>query len=101
MLDDIREAARSGSYLVTEHLLKRLLERGIDLADLEWALSEQSEVIEDYPDHHISPCCLILCRGRTGKWYHVVSSGPPVVAWITVYEPDPGQWSEDLRRRLQ
>ncbi len=100
MLDEIREAARAGSYLVTDHLLRRLILRGIELGDVEWAIAQRSEVIEEYPEHHISPCCLILCQGRSGRWYHVVSSAAPAFAWITVYEPDPAQWTEDFRRRL-
>ncbi|HMO54988.1 MAG TPA: DUF4258 domain-containing protein [Tepidiformaceae bacterium] len=101
MLNLIRKSAAEKSYLVSAHMLERLLSRGLDIADVASALaSESSEVIEDYPQHHISPCCLVLCRGETGKWYHVVCSYPPNMTLITVYEPDTKEWSADLRRRI-
>lgn len=101
MLDVIRQAFRDGSYVITHHYLTRLLERGINLQDLGDGMRDGApEVIEDYPDHHISPCCLILCQGPSGTWYHLLASYGQVVHLITLYEPDPTEWSEDFRRRL-
>lgn len=101
LLDGIREAIRAKSYVISVHMLGRLLDRGIDLGDVAHGLvSDSTEVIEDYAAHHLGPCCLILCRGPSGRWYHVVCSHPPIVTMVTVYEPAPAQWTADFRRRL-
>ena len=101
MLERIQKAASEGSYLITAHLFSRLLRRGIDLNDVVAALlSETAECIEDYPDFYLGPCCLVLCRGGTGSWYHVVCSYSSDVALITVYVPVPARWSDDLKRRI-
>jgi hypothetical protein len=57
------------------------------------------EIIEDYPEHHYGPCCLILGYTRDGKALHLVCSCRSVVDIITVYEPDLSEWEPDLRTR--
>lgn len=74
--------------------------RDISVAELEQALSNRSEVIEDYPEDKYGPSCLILGFTSVGRPLHVQCSDParPLIKIITVYEPDAELWI-DLRIR--
>jgi hypothetical protein len=99
-LDRIRAAMASGEYLITWHLSRRLRERDIDLAGVRRALAfDMPEVIEDYPADPRGASSLVLCCDESGVWYHTVCGHEDVVRLITVYVPDPAQWSHGLRVR--
>ncbi len=68
--------------------------RGITVAELEQAISNRSEVIEDYPEDKYGPSGLILGFTADGRPLHVQCSYParPLVKIVTVYEPDPSLW---------
>ena len=86
---------------MTAHALDRALSRGLDIEDVgEGVRADAPEVIEDNPNDPRGASCLILCQGPSGTMYHILSTHPPEVWLITVYEPDHDRWSEDLRRRL-
>ena len=60
----------------------------------------KGELIEDYPRDPRSHSCLMLGFGDGRRAVHVVCSPKDeYLAIITAYLPDPGQWSEDFRRR--
>ena len=48
-LERLRGLYKSENYIVTQHCMKRITERGIALSELRRAIME-GEVIEDYPD---------------------------------------------------
>ncbi len=76
--------------------------RAIKLEDMAEGIRRGApEIIEDYPTDPRGPSCLMLCRGPSGIVYHVVVTHAPDVRLITVYRPDAGRWSGDLRRRIQ
>lgn len=82
------------------HAVQRLFERRITQADVQGALSA-GRVIEDYPTDYPLPSRLWL--GYAGKRpLHVVYAdtiqGERII--ITVYEPDPAQWSPDFTTRI-
>ena len=59
----------------------------------------RGEVIEDYPEDARGHSCLML-GVPAGRPVHVVCSPKAeYLAVITVYLPDPMQWSDDFRRR--
>ena len=69
--------------------------RNIGVAELEQAISNRSEVIEDYPEDKYGPSCLILGFTNGGRPLHIQCSYPtrPLVKIVTVYEPDLELWT--------
>lgn len=84
-----------------QYAIKRMFERGITEFDIDLALSN-GRVIEDYPNDYPLPSCLWL--GYIGsRPIHIVFSdnhsfGERII--ITVYEPNPTQWSEGFTTRV-
>lgn len=100
LLEDIREKILGRRYEFSRHAVDQTIIRGISVAELEDAVSSRSEIIEDYPDDKYWPSCLLLGFTKSGRPLHVQCSYPtrPLVKIVTVYEPDPGLWT-DLRIR--
>ena len=100
LLDDIRVKIAARQYEFSKHAVDQTIVRGINVAELEEAISSRSEVIEDYPDDKYGPSCLILGFTRGGRPLHIQCSYPsrPLIKIVTVYEPDPDLWI-DLRIR--
>ena len=100
LLDDIREKIARRQYEFSKHAVDQTIVRGINVAELEQALANDGEVIEDYPEDKYGPSCLILGFTSALRPLHVQCSHPtrPLVKIITVYEPDARLWI-DLRIR--
>lgn len=94
MLDDIREKFARRQYEFSKHAVDQSIIRDISVAELEQAVSNRSEVIEDYPEDKYGPSCLILGFTDVGRLIHVQCSYPtrPLIKVITLYEPDPDLW---------
>lgn len=97
-LEHIKEAVAEGKYRYTIHGAKQRIARRIRRREIEQAL-KGSEIIEDYPDHHYGPACLLLGKTTKGKNLHILCSLQEIVDIITVYEPDLVEWEEDLKTR--
>jgi hypothetical protein len=82
------------------HALRQMVARGVSTADVESVISG-GRVIIDYPDDTPFPSALLL--GQVGgQPLHVVLAKNPADAAcivVTVYHPDPTQWSPDFQRR--
>ncbi|MBI4580245.1 MAG: DUF4258 domain-containing protein [Planctomycetes bacterium] len=100
MLDGIREKILRRQYEFSKHAVDQSILRQISVAELEQAMSNRSEVIEDYPDDKYGPSCLILGFTTTGRPLHLQCSYPsrPLIKIVTLYEPDPALW-HNLRVR--
>jgi len=100
LLNDIREKIARRDYEFSKHAVDQSIIRDIGVAEVEEAISNRSEVIEDYPDDKYGPSCLILGFTFGGRPLHIQCSYPtrPLIKVITVYEPDPDLWS-NLRIR--
>jgi len=96
-LTDIRNKVKKGQYRFSDHAVKRMIERTISRQEVESAI-HNGEIIEEYPDDKYSPSCLIYGK-IDGREIHVQICLPPMVVIITVYEPDPKQWSNGKTRR--
>ena len=94
LLDNIRDKIARRRYEFSKHAVDQTIIRDITVAELEQALSNRSEVIEDYPEDKYWPSCLILGFTSAGRPLHVQCSYPtrPLVKIITVYEPDAELW---------
>lgn len=91
-IEEIRWAIMSKQYQVSEHAEDQMDIRNILQAEVEEAIAE-GEIIEEYPNHYLGSCCLILGRAQSGRYLHVVASLPPNCWIVTTYEPDPTKWS--------
>ena len=84
----------------TGHAVQRMFERRIQ-KDQILDLLKSGEVIADYPNDVPLPSSLIL--GFLGnRPVHIVVAFDAVTKTchiVTVYEPDPGQWTDDFRMR--
>jgi Domain of unknown function (DUF4258) len=94
----IAQAVAQGRYRYTVHGVRQLIALGLGRAEIE-EIIRSGEIVEEYPQHHYGPCCLILGHTSVGKALHVVCSCRTVVDIITVYEPDASEWESDLRTR--
>ena len=93
-LDEMRRLCAGEMIVVSQHCMKRIIERGIELAQVKRAILD-GEVIEDYPDDFPYPSALILGHGL-----HVVAGVGDGRLWlITAYRPNPAQWDNDLKTR--
>ena len=97
-LAHIRQAFATRNYRYTIHAEQQRISRGILGDEIEDAAASAS-LVEDYPQHHYGPCCLILGHTTSGKALHLVCSLRVTVDIVTIYEPDPLQWEPDLKTR--
>ena len=81
------------------YVLKRMIERGISVAEVREVL-ESGELIEDYQGD-VPPRCLLLGWNRE-RPIHVVAEDDLVASEttvVTVYEPDLKRWNAGFRER--
>ena len=85
-----------------QHAIKRMFERGITEVDVNSVLSN-GRVIEDYPNDYPLPSCLWLGYIGNRPVHIVFADNHPrnerII--ITVYEPNPAQWSTDFTTRVK
>ena len=105
MNDIVKIAAKivNRHYEFSKHAVDQSIIRGISVAELEEALTENAVVIEDYPNDKYGPSCLIVGYTAKGRPLHIQCSYPsrPVVKIITLYQPDPALWINFRIRRTQ
>ncbi|CAN2041242.1 DUF4258 domain-containing protein [Candidatus Magnetomoraceae bacterium gMMP-15] len=98
-IKSIRTKIIKGEYRLSEHAVKRMIQRGINREDIKNVILT-GDVIEQYPKDKYSPSCLIYGKTRSDRELHVLVSFPPKVIIITIYEPDPKEWINGRIRRL-
>jgi uncharacterized protein DUF4258 len=101
ILVDIKAAVAAGNYQITLHGAHSMADDGVTEAEL-LAATAVGDLIEDYPTAWPCPACLILGYGAAAKPLHAVWAFEPALAraiLVTVYRPDPAQWSPDFRVR--
>jgi hypothetical protein len=96
--DKLKQAFKDKTYVLTAHASDRAARRRIRSAEIEQAIAS-GEVIEDYPDDKYGPSCLILGYTEAKRPLHIQVSYPTQIKVITVYEPSPDDWEEDLKTR--
>lgn len=100
-LESIRDKVRQRRYEFSKHAVDQSVLRGIEVKEVEQALLDRSEVIENYPDDERGPSCLVLGFTDSGRALHIQVSHPfrPMLRVITLYEPNPDLWVDFKHRR--
>ena len=99
-IHDLRMLCNDDAVRWTDHILKRLMQRGITQDDVLQAI-QTGEIIDQYPDDYPFPSCLILGLSVAGKSLHVVCGlGLDEVYMITAYYPNPGEWDIEFRKKV-
>ncbi|MCH8226066.1 MAG: DUF4258 domain-containing protein [Chloroflexi bacterium] len=94
LLVEIQDRVRAGDYRVTLHAADRSIQRHISVSDIEGALlSSGAEIIESYPSDPRGSSVLILGFTEKAVALHIQCTYPPAVAVVTVYQPEPGEWT--------
>ncbi len=99
-LADIRAQLATGQYELTQHALKRIAERNISHAEICEA-GGRAVITEDYPADKYSPSGLLLgfTLGNRPLHIQVSRAEQPKVKIITLYEPDPNEWTDFTQRK--
>ena len=99
-LDDVRRQLSNGEFDLTLHVTRRIVQREINELEIRQAGGE-AFIIEEYPDDKYSPSCLMLGFSTNGRPLHILVSlaDTALVRVITVYEPDPADWTDYATRR--
>ena len=99
-ISDIQKQLASGMFEFSRHALRRVVERNISEQEICEA-GAKAEMIENYPDDKYSPSGLLAGITAAGRWLHfqVSFAGSDLTKIITIYEPDPNEWSEHRKRR--
>ncbi|HAK47015.1 MAG TPA: hypothetical protein DCO79_14005 [Spirochaeta sp.] len=99
-VDEIRNKIVRQEYEFSKHAVDQSIIRDISVKELEQALSNKNELVEDYPDDKYGPSCLVLGFTDNGRPLHIQCSYPerPLIKIITLYEPSPELW-ENFRIR--
>lgn len=100
MIADIREKFARDLFEFSRHAVDRTILRHISVLEIREVIAA-GEIIEDYPDDKYGPSCLILGFTQANRPLHIQCSYPsrPLVKVITLYEPDPNEWTDFRVRR--
>ena len=97
-IEKIQNAFREGTFRYTKHGAEQRINRGISSEEIEQAILA-GEIIEDYPFDKYEPSCLILGKTEGERVLHIQIALYPIISIITVYEPTPKKWIDDIIRR--
>lgn len=100
-IDRLHTLCQKGNFKWTAHILARLQERGIHRSDIRHCIFA-GRILEEYPDDHPFPSCLVLGRDTAGRALHVVVGVGEDSLWlVTAYYPDPGKWENQFSSRKE
>lgn len=101
MVRAIRQKVSQGRLEYTQHAVDQSIHRRITVDELRQAMAT-GEIIEDYPDDKYGASCLILGYTQAGRPLHVHCSHATreLIKIITIYQPNPSQWTDLRTRRL-
>ena len=84
---------------MTSHANRQCIERVIDSSDI-LEVIRHGEIIEDYPNDHPYPSCLMFSFPKPGKPMHICCGiGEGKIYIITAYYPTSEKWEEDMKTR--
>ncbi len=99
-LEEVQAQLLAGEFDFSDHAFRRAVERNIGDAEIMEA-GERASLVEDYEDDKYGPSALVLGFTVAGRPLHIMVSlsDTPLLRIVTLYEPDPEQWEEYVRRR--
>jgi hypothetical protein len=104
IVEQLRAKVRQNKYRLTIHAEKEREADQITRHEIEEAiLSEQCQVIEDYPTDPRGQSCLVLGFTQVDLPIHMVCGhlSEEEFIMITIYRPDPEQWTDwRIRKEL-
>lgn len=103
LFETILDLIRNDKVRISEHGYDELASDGLSVREI-FSSIEDAEVLELYPEYPKGPCLLALQKLTVSRSIHVVWGIPkgynePAVL-VTAYIPDPGKWSNDLKKRI-
>lgn len=100
LITDIQRKIAQGLFEFTQHATDQSLVRRITVQEVREAIAS-GEVIEDYPNDKYGPSCLVFGVTVRRRPIHIQCSYPsrPLIAIVTMYEPDPLRWLNFRTRR--
>ena len=88
---EIKSHCSKGMLRWTNHVLVRLIQRGISTDNVVYTLLN-GEIIEQYPTDYPYPSCLVLATTPSNDFIHVVCGLGKDELWlITAYHPSPNE----------
>jgi Domain of unknown function (DUF4258) len=103
-LKEIQRLLRDGQYEVSFHAQQERLEEDLDLIEIEAAIIDHGELLEEYPDDPRGESCLVL--GFVGSrplhvvlgWATMKGETQRMLRLITVYTPTVPKWTDPRTR---
>lgn len=101
LIHAIVKKVKQRQYEFSKHALGQTIVRNISVPEIEAAILNGGEVVENYADDKYGPSCLLLGFTNTGRPIHIQCSYPDrhLIKIITVYEPDPTRWTNYKMRK--
>lgn len=98
---EIERLCKNNALRWTNHVLVRILQRGISTDDVVYALTN-GEIIEQYPTDYPYPSCLVFGLSLNEQYLHVVCGLGRTELWlITAYYPNSDKWENDFKTRKE
>ena len=96
----IQQQLAAGEFEFSRHSFRRAIERNISEQEIRDA-GAKAEVIENYPEDKYSPSALLPGFTAAGRPLHfqVSFAESDLTKIITIYEPDPTEWSKHRKRK--
>ncbi len=97
MRDEI--ISRLNNIRHTLHAVEKESLENITAEELEQALKQDFDVIEEHPDDPRGASCLLLCSIHKSPIHVVCAPHEDALIIITVYRPDLNIWKDDYKQR--
>lgn len=102
-LGQLIQAIHSGCVRITDHADEEAANDQLAIDEVYFSVLH-GEIIENYPQDHPYPSCLVYGSAPDGEPVHSVWAYNAQNGWavlITVYRPDPHRWIHWRTRRTQ
>ncbi len=98
-IEQLKKLKNLNRFKWTTHILARLQERGINPSDIKNCI-DTGEIIEQYPDDHPYPSCLVVGFCVNNDYLHaVIGIGSGYLWLITAYYPCLKRWEDNFKKR--